>query len=81
MGATIGAASALIETGATLQAAALLDSLPLDVVRSHQPYWVCRTALASALEDKPAALAASDIAIGLTTDPALRTYLVRSRPH
>ena len=77
VGATIGAVSALIETGATQEAAALLDSLPIEVVRNHQPYWVSRTRLANTLGDVPAALAASDIAIGLTEDPALRTYLIR----
>jgi RNA polymerase sigma-70 factor (ECF subfamily) len=80
VGAALGAASALIETGAMTDAAALLDALPEDAVRKHQPYWVCRARLADARGDLPAAVAASDIAIGLTADPAVRAFLIRTRP-
>ncbi len=80
VGATIGAASALIEVGDLDEAATLLDSLPPELVRTHQPYWVCRSRLARALDDEPAAREASQIAIGLTADPAVRAYLVRTRP-
>jgi RNA polymerase sigma-70 factor (ECF subfamily) len=80
VGAALGAASALIETGAMTDAAALLDALPEDAVRKHQPYWVCRARLADARGDLPAAVAASDVAIGLTADPAVRAFLIRTRP-
>lgn len=80
IGATIGAAGALIELGDLDGAAALIDAVPADAARSHQPYWVCRARLATARGDRAAARAASDVAIGLTTDPALRRFLIRTRP-
>jgi RNA polymerase sigma-70 factor (ECF subfamily) len=80
IGATIGAAGALIEAGDLDGAAALLDSVPTDAARNHQPYWVCRARLATACGDRSAARAASDVAVGLTTDPVLRRFLIRTRP-
>lgn len=78
VGAVIGAAGALIEVGEIAEAALLLDGLAISDVRNHQPYWVCRARLASAAGDLTAALAASDVAIGLTSDPAVRAYLIRT---
>jgi RNA polymerase sigma-70 factor (ECF subfamily) len=80
IGATIGAAAALVEVGEYEQASALLDGLPAQSVRDHQPYWVCRSRVAAARGDASAARAASDRAIGLTADPAIRTYLLGTRP-
>jgi RNA polymerase sigma-70 factor (ECF subfamily) len=80
VGATIAAASALIEVGREDDAAQLLDSLPGDTVRDHQPYWVCRSRLAAAQDDLETARRASDRAIGLTTNAAVRRYLVETRP-
>lgn len=77
-GATIGAAAALLAAGETAEARTLLDSLPAETVRSHQPYWVCRARLALAEGDRPAARAAAERAIGLTANPAVRSYLLTS---
>ncbi|WP_439593753.1 RNA polymerase sigma factor [Microbacterium sp.] len=77
-GATIGAAAALLSTGETVEARTLLDSLPAETVRSHQPYWVCRARIALADADGSAACAAAERAIGLTSNPAVRRYLIRS---
>ncbi|MGC5169040.1 RNA polymerase sigma factor [Microbacterium sp. DT81.1] len=79
VGATLGAAAALIEGGETTEAAALLDALAPEAVRDHQPYWICRAQLAQASNDDAAAHAAFDRAIGLTSDPALRRYLLSRR--
>ncbi len=79
VGASIAAASALIETGQHDEAAQLLASLPSDTVNSHQPYWVCRARLAVSQNDRDAAHLALDRAIGLTTNPAVRRYLVGLR--
>jgi RNA polymerase sigma-70 factor (ECF subfamily) len=80
IGATIGNAAALVELGRLGEASALLDALPAEAVADHQPYWVCRARLEEARGEREAALAASDRAIGLTTDPAIRAHLVRNRP-
>jgi RNA polymerase sigma-70 factor (ECF subfamily) len=80
VGATIAAASAMIEIGLEDQAAQLLDSLPSDLVRDHQPYWVCRSRLDEARHDFEAARRAFDRAIGLTTNASVRRHLVASRP-
>lgn len=80
IGATIGHAAALLELGRVDEASALLDSLPADAVADHQPYWVCRTRLEETRGDRATALAASDRAIGLTSDPVIRAHLVRTRP-
>lgn len=77
-GATIGAASALIEIGELSEAAQLLGSLPGEAVRDHQPYWVCRARLAGALGDNEDARETTEHAIGLTTNPAVRRYLLAS---
>jgi RNA polymerase sigma-70 factor (ECF subfamily) len=78
VGAVIGAASALIETGERDDAARLLDSLPAEAVRTHQPYWVCRARLARVSGDAVTARRAAEMAIGLTSDPAIRGYLVET---
>ncbi|WP_157811356.1 RNA polymerase sigma factor [Microbacterium lacus] len=80
VGATVGAASALIEIGQTREASELLSALPQEFVRDHQPYWVCRARLARAVGDSSGERTALDNAIGLTSDPVVRAYLLRQRP-
>ncbi|MFE7846665.1 RNA polymerase sigma factor [Microbacterium sp. NPDC057407] len=79
VGASIGAAGALLHAGDVDGAAAMLDALPADAVGAHQPYWICRAEVAAARGDRLAATAALDVAIGLTADPALRRYLLERR--
>lgn len=78
IGATIGAASALIEVGDVEHAEQLLDSVPADAVADHQPYWVCRARLCRVQDNAVGAEAAASRAIGLTSDPAVRRYLIAS---
>lgn len=79
VGATIGAASALIEIGQAEEAALLLESLPPGVVVKHQPYWVCRARVDQARGDMDAAIRAVELAIGMTSDPAVRDHLIQIR--
>ncbi|GAB2831371.1 RNA polymerase sigma factor [Microbacterium insulae] len=79
VGAAVGAAGALIQAGDAAAAASLLHAVPEASVRSYQPYWVCRAELHTARAETESALAAFDVAIGLTDDPAVRAYLVRTR--
>jgi RNA polymerase sigma-70 factor (ECF subfamily) len=44
-------------------------------MQTYQPYWAALGHLRARAADKQAAIAALTIAIGLTTDPAVRTYL------
>ena len=44
-------------------------------MQSYQPYWAALGHLRGRTGDKQAAIAALTIAIGLTTDPAIRSYL------
>jgi RNA polymerase sigma-70 factor, ECF subfamily len=75
IGATVGAASAIVEAGDPHRALGLLDDLPADAVRDYQPYWVCRARVLGALGDADAT-AARARSIGLTTNPAVRAYLL-----
>jgi RNA polymerase sigma-70 factor (ECF subfamily) len=59
-------------------AAALASIAPLaddKRMQSYQPYWAALGHLRAAAGDKEAAIGALTVAIGLTTDPAVRTYL------
>jgi RNA polymerase sigma-70 factor (ECF subfamily) len=75
-GASIGAAAALVEVGELAEAEAILAALPAATVATHQPYWVCLARLESARGRLEAAAAAQQRAIGLTTDPRVRSWLV-----
>lgn len=44
-------------------------------MQSYQPYWAALGHLRARTGDKESAIAALTVAIGLTTDPAVRTYL------
>ena len=79
IGASIGAAGALLRAGYLDDAAEQLDVLPEGAVRLHQPYWVCRAELEAARGDVDASRASLDVAIGLTRDPVVRAHLVRVR--
>ena len=53
----------------------LLAALPAERVPAYQPYWVTRAALLCHLGRSAEAEAARRRAIGLTDDPAIRTFL------
>jgi len=59
-------------------AAALAAIAPLENDRrmqTYQPYWAGRGHLLASAGDRPGAVAALTVAIGLTSDPAVRAYL------
>lgn len=77
VGARIGQAVALSESGHTAQALALLDELPASAVASHQPYWAARAHLLRQGGDAVAARAATQRAAGLTADERVRRFLLQ----
>ncbi|HQZ12555.1 MAG TPA: sigma factor [Devosia sp.] len=73
-------AVALAEIEGAPAALALLAPLAADArLQSYQPYWAARGHLASRAGDKAAAHEAFTVAIGLTTDAAIRLYLQQQR--
>lgn len=83
-GALIGRAAAVAEALGPEHGLALLEQLPADAVATHQPYWATRAHLEQRLGHTSEARAAFDIALSLTTDPAVRRFLERARervPH
>lgn len=76
IGASVGAAGALLELGSTDEAARILRGIEPQSVREYQPYWVCSARLARAIGDDIAARKDTEIAVGLTDNPYLRAYLI-----
>lgn len=77
LGAAIGLAAAMGRTGRVDEALAVLDQLDADRVDRHQPYWAVRAwLLAEAGEPTDHAY---DRAIGLTSDAAVRDWLLAQR--
>ncbi|AMJ59634.1 RNA polymerase sigma factor [Bosea sp. PAMC 26642] len=74
LGARVGQAVALAESGEPASAVALLDALPLEAA-GYAPYWVARAHVLG-LAGAPGRQAAVRRAIGLTDDPRLRDFLV-----
>jgi RNA polymerase sigma-70 factor (ECF subfamily) len=73
---TLNRAVALAELEGPDAALASLTSLAADKrMQSYQPYWAALGHLRAIAGDKQAAISAWTVAIGLTTDPAVRTYL------
>jgi RNA polymerase sigma-70 factor (ECF subfamily) len=81
VGASIGLAGALVMMGEATRALALLDALPTERVRSHQPFWAVRAEAMRALHRHEESSAAFDLAIGLSADHVLREYLMFRRNH
>jgi RNA polymerase sigma-70 factor (ECF subfamily) len=73
LGARVGHAVALAESGEPAAAAALLDALPPESA-DYAPYWAARAHVLG-LAGMPGRQAALQRAIGLTEDPRLRDYL------
>ena len=78
LGAFIGYAGVMLKLENPAGALGILDGLPADRVSNHQAYWVMRAHILLALRRKNEARIASDRAIGLTKDAALRDYLLQS---
>lgn len=76
VGATISAASVRAELGDGPGARALLDRIAPELVSEHQPYWVCRARVARLDGDQQAVRRALQRALGLTSNSAVRQYLL-----
>jgi|KBSSwiStaDraftv2_1062776.scaffolds.fasta_scaffold25506_8 predicted RNA polymerase sigma factor len=83
LGAQVGRAAAVAEVHGAAMALALLDDIDAQAA-SYQPYWAVRAHLLQRLARIGEAEAAFDRAVHLATDPAVRSFLQRSRnarPH
>jgi RNA polymerase sigma-70 factor, ECF subfamily len=78
IGARIGHAVAVSETGDTARALTLLDALPVASVVSHQPYWAARTHLLERACRSAEAASARERAMGLTADERVRRFLAQA---
>jgi RNA polymerase sigma-70 factor, ECF subfamily len=74
-GALIGHALALAETDGPQAALSQLDCLDCERVKSHLPYWAARAELLSRSGRLAEANEAFSRAIGLASDPAVRSFL------
>ncbi len=76
VGAYVARAAAVGHAGDPGSGLRLLDELPGDRVAGYQPYWVARADLLRRLGDDVRAAHATDVAAGLTEDPAVRRFLL-----
>jgi RNA polymerase sigma-70 factor (ECF subfamily) len=75
IGARTGQAAVLAETDGSQTALAALDRMEASRVKTYQPWWATRAHVLARMGETEAALDAFDRAIGLSDDPAARTYL------
>ncbi len=75
IGARLGLAAALSETGRAREGAAILDALPAGRIETHQPYWAVMAEVNARLGRNAAAQSAFSRAIELSDDPAVRDFL------
>lgn len=68
----------MVEAVQPAQALGVLRRLVVADVGSYRPYWVTLAAAQAALGDRPATERALQTAIGLTEDPAVRSFLAGS---
>ena len=80
IGARIGRAVILAESGDPAAGLAALDALDPARIAGHQPWWVARHRIARLSGDDALAQEALDTAISLTEDPALRAFLIAQGP-
>lgn len=76
VGALVGRAVALAESGEVASGLAALDTIPTARAANYQPWWAARAHLLRRLGRKADARDAFTRAASLTDDPALRTYLL-----
>jgi len=75
IGAVVSHAAVLGKLGQATDGLAKLDALLPERVASYQPYWVVRGDLLARLGQIEASIAAYQRGIGLTEEPALRSFL------
>lgn len=79
IGARIGRAVVLAELGQVDQALHELVALPAERVKRHPPWWVAHSRVASLAGQTSVAAASLSVAISLTEDTAVRTFLLERR--
>jgi predicted RNA polymerase sigma factor len=81
IGARVAYAAVLAEARSAEIALAALDTIAASEVDDYQPYWALRAHLLTSLGRSDAAAAAFSRAIGLSEDPAVRSFLVDEAAH
>lgn len=76
-GVFISRAAVRAETNGPSEGLALLEELPDAITRDHQPWWAVRADLLGRVGRRTESLDAYRVALGLTTDPAVRAFLIR----
>ncbi|WP_425408763.1 RNA polymerase sigma factor [Hyphococcus sp.] len=79
IGAQVSYAAALSSGGQHDEALLVLDSIAANLIDSYQPYWAIRAHVLNALNRHAGAQSAYDRAIGLASDPAVRTFLFEKK--
>lgn len=79
IGARISRAVVLAEQGEIDHALHELDLLPMERVKSHAPWWVAKSRVASLAGQTDVAAEALSVAISLTEDAAVTTFLLEQR--
>ncbi|MFL6501456.1 MAG: DUF6596 domain-containing protein, partial [Candidatus Udaeobacter sp.] len=79
IGGAVGRAAAHAEVRGPDAGLTLLDQIDSQAVISYQPYWAVRAHTLRQLGHAQAAAEAYDRAIGLSEDPAVRTFLTEHR--
>lgn len=80
LGASVGHASVTLQAGDAAAALAILDALDASRVAAYQPYWVTRSRVLAALARAEDAQRALATALDLTTDDAIRRFLLEGAP-
>jgi RNA polymerase sigma-70 factor (ECF subfamily) len=76
IGAFVGRAAAVAEAEGAAAGFSLMEEIPLEAVRSYQPYWALRGHLLRRLARPDDADAAYSRAAGLSEDSAVREFLL-----
>jgi RNA polymerase sigma-70 factor (ECF subfamily) len=79
IGARLGLAAALAETGRPDSALNVLDAIAGERISQHQPYWAVRAEVCARLGRVAEAGEAYGRAIALAEDDAVRRFLARRR--
>lgn len=81
VGALIGRAAAVAEAYDAVRGWDLLTSIPIETVRTYQPYWALSAHLLKRMGRANEAADAYRHAIGLCEDPAMREFLINQALH
>jgi predicted RNA polymerase sigma factor len=76
-GALVGRAAAVAEARGVEAGWALLEAIPVEAVKSYQPYWALAAHLLKRMQRSEEASIAYSRAIGLCEDPAMREFLMQ----